>query len=97
MASISRVLYIGVTNDLIRRVAEHKSGETAGFTKRYRVKKLVYYETYSRPYDALVREKELKGWLREKKVALIESVNPSWQDLSLEWYAPPGDSSLRSE
>ncbi len=88
MASISRVLYIGMTNDLVRRVAEHKSGMIAGFTERYKTKKLVYCETYPRPYDAIVREKELKGWLREKKIALIESVNPQWQDLSLEWDAP---------
>ena len=84
MASISRTLYVGVTNDLGRRVAEHKSGETEGFTKRYQVHKLVYYEEFGRPRDAIAREKELKGWLRSKKVALIESFNPAWRDLSWE-------------
>ncbi len=88
MASISRVLYIGVTNDLMRRVAEHKAGTVPGFTQRYKTKKLVHYETYSRPHDAIAREKELKGWLRQKKIALIEAANAAWRDLSLDWDVP---------
>jgi len=85
MASISKVLYIGMTNDLARRVSEHKSGEGKGFTRRYRVKKLVYCETHRRPRDAILREKELKGWLRTRKIALIEAENPTWMDLSHDW------------
>ena len=87
MASISRVLYIGMTNDLQRRVEEHKSGLIPGFTQRYKTGKLVYYETHTRPTDAIAREKELKGWLRARKIALIEADNPNWADLSWEWTA----------
>jgi putative endonuclease len=82
VASRSRVLYIGMTNNLERRMREHKHGKGAQFTKRYNVHRLVWYETFRRPQEAVAREKELKGWLRERKIALIESVNPSWEDLS---------------
>jgi putative endonuclease len=85
MASISRVLYVGVTNDLRRRVGEHKAGDIDGFTKRYNVNRLVHYETTSEVRVALEREKELKSWRRSRKVALIEKENPGWRDLSLEW------------
>jgi putative endonuclease len=88
MASISRVLYIGVTNDLRRRVLEHKTGEVEGFTKRYNVNRLVLYETTSEVRPALEREKEFKRWRRSKKIALIEKENPGWTDLSLEWDEP---------
>ena len=81
-ASRSRVLYTGMTNNLERRMMEHKHGKGAQFTKRYNVNRLVWYETFRRPQEAIAREKELKGWLRERKIALIESVNPSWDDLS---------------
>ncbi len=86
LASKSRVLYTGVTNDLYRRVAEHKTRQVPGFTARYNVNRLVYYEEYSRIQDAIAREKQIKGWLRRKKVALIESQNPEWNDLSEGWY-----------
>ena len=82
MASRSRVLYTGMTNDLERRVLEHKSGLTKGFTKQYRVARLVYFEEHTDVRDAIAREKQIKGWLRSKKVALIEAANPSWNDLS---------------
>lgn len=82
MASRSRVLYVGMTNDLLRRVEQHKQKSIEGFTQKYNVTRLVYYETTNDVQVALNREKELKGWLREKKMALFESVNPQWRDLS---------------
>ncbi len=85
LASYSRVLYVGVTNDLQRRVWEHKHHAVAGFTDKYNVTRLVYFEAGASAIDAIAREKQIKGWRREKKVALIESVNPSWKDLSEEW------------
>ena len=74
-------LYIGVTNDLVRRIAEHKEGSVDGFTKRYGVTKLVYYETFDDVEAAIAREKKLKHWKREWKVNLIEEQNPDWEDL----------------
>jgi putative endonuclease len=85
MASRSRVLYAGVTNDLARRVNEHKRGLNAGFTSRYRVTRLVYFEEFADIRDAIAREKELKGWNRSRKARLVESRNPTWEDLSKEW------------
>jgi len=82
MASESGVLYIGVTNDLERRVIEHKKKMVPGFSARYNLQKLVYFESFGNVQDAIAREKQLKGWLRRRKVALIESVNPHWNDLS---------------
>jgi putative endonuclease len=82
MASESGVLYIGVTNDLERRVIEHKKKMVPGFSARYNVQKLVYFESFGNVQDAIAREKQLKGWLRKRKVALIESSNPHWNDLS---------------
>jgi len=82
MSSYSKVLYIGVTNNLERRVQEHKLGIAPGFTKKYNVKFLVYFETTNSVLDAIEREKQLKRWRREKKVRLIESTNPHWKDLS---------------
>ena len=81
------VVYIGVTNDLPRRLEEHRSGSVDGFTKRYHLHKLVYFEEYFSPNDAISREKQLKGWVRTKKNALIESINPDWSDLSI-WSRP---------
>ncbi|MBI2038213.1 MAG: GIY-YIG nuclease family protein [Candidatus Magasanikbacteria bacterium] len=81
IASVSFVLYIGVTNDLIRRVEEHKDGIVDGFTKKYKCKKLVYYESFFHVEDALKREKELKGWKRFRKVNLINIGNSRWVDL----------------
>ena len=74
-------VYIGVSNDLRRRIKEHRQGEDNSFTKRYHVYKLVYFEEYSNVNDAIAREKQLKCWRREKKNALIETINPQWRDL----------------
>ena len=82
LASRTRVLYVGVTNDLGRRVAEHRAGREGSFTQRYHVHRLVYAEEYSDVRDAIHREKQLKGWRRERKVALIDEANPSWEDLA---------------
>ena len=76
------VLYVGVTNDLHRRTKEHKSGTVEGFTKKYHVEKLVYYEEYNDPNEAIKREKQLKCWTRAKKIQLIESKNVLWNDLT---------------
>ena len=81
----ARTLYIGVTNDLERRLYEHKNKLIDGFTKKYNLTKLVYYETTIDIRDAITREKQLKGWLRIKKITLIEESNPGWDDLSLSW------------
>ncbi|HMS01054.1 MAG TPA: GIY-YIG nuclease family protein [Anaerolineales bacterium] len=86
MTNKSRTLYTGITNDLIRRVLEHKNKLVEGFTTRYNIQYLVYYESTSNVYAALEREKQIKGWLRKKKIALIDSINPEWKDLSEEWY-----------
>ncbi len=86
MASRSHTLYIGVTGNLLRRVFQHKWREHDGFTQRYNCDRLVWFERYSDVSEAIAREKELKGWRREKKIALIESVNPVWEDLSHAWY-----------
>jgi putative endonuclease len=75
-------LYIGVTNDLIRRVHQHQSKAVRGFTKRYGVDKLVYFEIFEDPLSAIIREKQLKKWRREWKVQLIENQNPEWIDLA---------------
>jgi putative endonuclease len=82
MASRSRVLYIGVTNDLARRVGEHKLGRPAGFTSRYRITRLVYFEQFADVREAIAREKQVKGWTRSRKIELIEGRNPTWQDLA---------------
>lgn len=81
MASKSGTMYIGVTNDLIRRVTEHKQGIIPGFTKKYNCNKLIYYERYQNINDAINREKEIKKWRREKKIQLFEPTNPGWKDL----------------
>ncbi|MEW6180274.1 MAG: GIY-YIG nuclease family protein [Chloroflexota bacterium] len=80
--SYNTVLYMGVTNDLIRRMNEHKNGIGSKFTSRYRVHKLVNVESTESVESAIGREKQIKGWSRAKKVSLIESVNPEWKDLS---------------
>lgn len=81
--STNHVLYIGITNNLQRRIDEHKTGIISGFSKRYRLKKLVYYEEFSDVKLALYREKQLKNWHRAWKKNLITSINPNWDDLSL--------------
>jgi putative endonuclease len=94
MANLTRTLYVGVTGDLYRRVAEHKDGSGGSFTSRYRLDRLVYAESTSDVQAALAREKQLKGWRRSRKIELIESVNPEWRDLSAGWGTT--DSSLGS-
>ncbi|MBE6601525.1 MAG: GIY-YIG nuclease family protein [Ruminococcaceae bacterium] len=76
------VMYIGITNDLRRRLCEHKNEHIEGFTKKYHVHKLVYFEEYSEVNDAIAREKQLKRWVRAKKNWLVESINPNWDDWS---------------
>ena len=85
MANRSKMLYTGVTNDLQRRVYEHQHHLIEGFTSRYQVTRLVYFEETTDVYAAIAREKQIKGWLRAKKMTLIESVNPEWRDLSEAW------------
>ena len=86
MGTKSRVLYVGMTNDLTVRVYQHKTGRYKGFTQRYRVHRLVYFESYRYVNSAIAREKELKSWRREKRIALIESINPLWDDLAAGWF-----------
>ncbi len=91
MTNKSRVvLYTGVTNDLTRRVWEHQNSEFKGFTKTYKVNRLVYYEDFDDPIDEISREKEIKGWRRSKKNALVETLNPKWADLSSTLYEETG-------
>jgi putative endonuclease len=104
MASRSRVLYVGVTNDLERRVYEHKTKSISGFTSKYNINLLIYIEESISIRDAIIREKQIKGWTRAKKIKLIESVNPHWLDLSAEWFTddramphPPARHPERSE
>ncbi len=85
MASHSRRLYVGVTNNLERRIYEHKQKLLGGFTARYNINYLVYAECMADIRAAIEREKQIKGWIREKKISLIESANPHWQDLSANW------------
>ena len=82
LANRSRTLYTGVTNDLTRRLYQHRSGLISGFTSRYAIHRLVHVETATNPVDAITREKQIKRWTRAKKVALIEATNPEWLDLS---------------
>ena len=93
--SARNVMYVGVTNNLENRVAQHRAGEVGSFTRRYNVNTLVYAEEYEQIGDVIAREKQIKGWRREKKNALVETINPTWADLSA-----PGigrkDPSLRS-
>jgi putative endonuclease len=81
----SHVLYVGITGDLIRRAWEHKNKLTPGFTSRYNLSRLVYHECFFYPDAAIGREKEIKGWRRNKKIELIESMNSHWRDLAAEW------------
>ena len=78
-----KVMYVGVTNDLNKRLYQHQHQLCDGFTKKYNVNKLVYYEVTESIESAIVREKQLKGWRREKKNLLVESVNPTWQELNV--------------
>ncbi|MEM6287129.1 MAG: GIY-YIG nuclease family protein [Bacteroidota bacterium] len=82
LASRTRVLYVGVTNDLARRVAEHRLGAGGAFTKRYKVRHLVHAEEHAAVRDAIQREKQIKGWTRARKVSLVEAANLTWRDLA---------------
>ena len=86
MASKSGTLYVGVTSDIKRRVYEHKQHLIPGFSDKYNVDRLLYFETFRDPASAISREKQIKRWRREKKVKLIDSMNPAWNDLSDGWY-----------
>ena len=88
LASRSRVLYVGMTNNLERRVYEHQHDLIDGFSKQYRCHRLVYFEAFDDVHKAIDREKQLKRWNRAKKIWLIERVNPTWEDLSAEWGQP---------
>ncbi len=85
VASAGGTLYIGITNNIERRMREHKNGEFEGFASKYGCHRLVYYEKFDQVLKAISREKQLKGWRREKKIALIERMNPRWEDLSESW------------
>jgi putative endonuclease len=95
LANESRLMYVGVTNDLVRRLEEHRTG-LGSFTARYRIRKLVHYEVTTDAMVAITREKQLKGWLRKKKKTLVELANPEWRDLSEDWVIPPAPDSSRS-
>ena len=85
MSSKAKVLYVGMTNNLARRVYEHKNKINIGFTTRYNVNRLVYFEETGDEITAKKREKQIKGWLRQKKIKLLETTNPNWDDLSTPW------------
>lgn len=82
----SRTLYVGVTNNIRRRITEHKAGEIEGFTRRYHIGTLVYFEPFGDVHAAIRREKQIKHWRREKKLALIAAENSDWHDLSEGWF-----------
>jgi putative endonuclease len=86
MGSLSGTLYIGMTGNLHNRVFEHKFHRIEGFTDEYQVERLLYWESFDDVHRAIAREKQLKGWRRSKKIALIESLNPHWLDLAREWF-----------
>lgn len=86
MTNKSKTLYTGITNDIGRRIFEHKNKLIKGFTKRYNITRLVYCESANDVNAAINREKQIKGWLRRKKIALVEADNPDWRDLSEEWF-----------
>ena len=88
MANKSRTLYAGMTNDLERRVWEHKSNLISGFTSKYNITRLVWYESANDVDEAIAFEKKIKGWKRDKKIALIEAENPDWKDLAADWFDP---------
>ncbi len=94
VASRSRDLYVGITSGLHVRVKQHREHRPGTYTARYRIDRLVYYEHFEYILNAIAREKELKDWNRSKKVALIESINPTWEDLSLKWDAMPPEKQI---
>ena len=86
LTNAKRTLYVGVTNDLVRRIHEHKNKLIEGFTTKYNLTYLAYYAETTDVMSAIEREKQIKGWRRSKKIELIESVNPKWKDLAMDWY-----------
>jgi putative endonuclease len=86
MSNRSKTLYIGITGKFTLRVFQHKTGAFKGFTSRYRMDRLVYWEKFKRVNDAIAREKQLKGWTRIKKIQLIVGMNPTWEDLAEGWF-----------
>jgi putative endonuclease len=88
MSSKSRRIYVGITNSLFSRVMQHKEGKIEGFTKRYKINRLVYFEPFQYVNNCIAREKQVKGWARDKKVVLIERFNPTWEDLAADWGKP---------
>ena len=86
MTNKSGTLYVGMTNDIKKRIYEHKNKLIAGFTKKYNINRLIYFEVFGDAYSAIAREKTIKGWLRKKKIDLINKANPDWKDLSCDWY-----------
>ncbi len=86
MTNKSGTLYVGMTNNIRRRVYQHKNKLISGFTEKYNITRLIYFETFSDAYSAIAREKAIKGWLRKKKIELVEQTNPNWRDLSEDWY-----------
>ena len=86
LSSRSRNLYAGVTNDIARRVWQHRNGRASAFTRKYRIHRLVYCEWHDDVRTAISREKEIKGWRRAKKIALIEATNSAWEDLAARWF-----------
>ena len=86
MGSLTGTLYIGISGNLHKRVFQHKFHHYEGFTARYEVVRLLYFESYDDVHNALAREKQLKGWSRAKRIALFEHRNPEWKDLASEWY-----------
>jgi putative endonuclease len=87
MSNRSKTLYVGITSKFTQRVFQHKTGVFKGFTSRYRMDRLVYWERFKRVHDAIAREKQLKGWTRIKKIQLIVSMNPTWNDLAEDWFS----------
>jgi putative endonuclease len=88
LSSKSHRIYTGVTNNIARRVAQHKAGEIKGFTQQYKINRLVYFEVFHYIGNAIHREKEIKHWIRSRRVALIERENPTWDDLAEDWGKP---------
>ena len=88
LSSRSHVLYTGVTNDLLSRVGQHRDGKVSSFTARYRIHRLVYFETFHEVRAAIAREKQIKSWAREKRAELIQASNRTWVDLAVEWFPP---------
>ena len=97
LTNVSKMLYIGVTNDLERLIYEHKHKLVPGFSAKYNLHRLVYFEAFGHIGDAIARDKELKGWLRSKKVALIQSQNPKWLDLAADWFEAPKPATARGK